>query len=273
MDKIDFPGLLKSIGEELQARVDRASIYKHPSGVGDAREDVVREYLQQVLSPRFIVDRGKIFDSDGNLSREFDVIISEKNDVAPAMSLASRRIVPIEAVYGIIEVKSSLKRIEYETFINAVNELNGMRRYYLPLDQTFDPVTLQKLQNGVGPQDDLPNGVGWIWSGIIAFDAPQGEALCDYLASCCKGFWFICVPDRELVTMSFNPQGFRGIPFGSRSLPLTIWVIMDLVSQNIRPKSFAPDFSRYRSQMLKALGDHVGWECKFLPDQPQEESN
>jgi hypothetical protein len=129
MDKLDFKNFLESIGKEFQARIQRVGYYQHPTGTGDAREDAVREYLREVLSPRFSIDRGKIFDSEGNLSSEFDVIISETFDVAPAMQLAGRRIVPIEAVYGILEVKSNLKKKDYNRFINSVNELNKMKPF------------------------------------------------------------------------------------------------------------------------------------------------
>jgi len=60
MDSLDFAALLEAAGREFDARIQRAGFYQHPSGVGDAREDVVREYLQDVLSRRFAVERGKI---------------------------------------------------------------------------------------------------------------------------------------------------------------------------------------------------------------------
>jgi len=60
MDSLDFAALLEAAGREFDARIQRAGFYQHPSGVGGAREDVVREYLQDVLSRRFAVERGKI---------------------------------------------------------------------------------------------------------------------------------------------------------------------------------------------------------------------
>jgi hypothetical protein len=65
-----------------------SSIYPHYTGTGDEREDTVRQHLQNVLPRRFFGDRGKIFDSEGRLPREFDIIISEVGDVTPAMGLA-----------------------------------------------------------------------------------------------------------------------------------------------------------------------------------------
>lgn len=270
MDKLDFPSFLETMGCEFEARIQRARFYQHPTGIGDAREDTVRQYLQDVLPPRFSVDRGKIFDSEGNLSSEFDIIIAEARDVAPAMSLAGRRIVPIEAVYGVIEVKSDLNPDGYESFIRAVAELDQMRRYYTPL-LPFQTIDSDVLAAGFPPQD---NRVGQIWSGIIAFEAPQGKTLTKYLERYCEGFWFICVPGREFVYQVINTPGMRGAHFGLKSLPLAIWLIMDLVSNNPRPSLYRPDFSRYRSHMVNAIGGPIDtWVANWSDAAPAEISD
>src|SRR5262249_37674728 len=216
--------------------------------------------------PRFSVDRGKIFDSEGHLSREFDIIIAEARDVAPAMSLAGRRIVPVEAVYGVIEVKSDLNRDGYESFIHAVTELDQMRRYYKTL-LPFQTVDSDVLEAGLPPQD---NRVGQVWSGIIAFDAPQSKTLAEYLTLCCEGFWFICIPGREFAYQLITPPGWRGAPYGLKSFPLAIWLIMDLVSNNPRPSLFRPDFSRYRSRMVHAGNFTHSWMVSWHDAAPAE---
>jgi len=270
MDSLDFAALLEAAGREFDARIQRAGFYQHPSGVGDAREDVVREYLQDVLSRRFAVERGKIMDSDGRLSREFDVIISEANDVAPAMMLAGRRIVPIESVYGVIEVKSSLSAEGYDAFVTAVEDLKQMKRRYrrlmpLPSDVAAiapSPFAISEIE--INSQDQT---AGRIWSGVIAFDAPGGKTLAEYFAKRCDGFWFICVPGRELVTLWTKPPGCRGMPYKLKSLPLTVWLIMNLVTDNGRPRFLFPDFSKYRSHIVTALGDLAdSWTATFEED-------
>src|SRR6266511_1038646 len=37
MDKLDFPSFLESTGREIEARIQRAGFYQHPTGTGDAR--------------------------------------------------------------------------------------------------------------------------------------------------------------------------------------------------------------------------------------------
>ena len=65
MDSLEFPTFLESAGREFQARLERAAFYQHPTGIGDSREDVVRQYLQDILPLRFSVDRGKIWATRG----------------------------------------------------------------------------------------------------------------------------------------------------------------------------------------------------------------
>src|SRR5262245_58192009 len=110
-----------------------------------------------------------------------------------------------------------------------------------------------------------PDGrAGKIWSGVIAFDAPHGKTLAEYFASRCDGFWFICVPCREFVSQWMDPPGCVGAPYGLKSLPLAVWLIMDLINGNTRPSAFLPDFSRYRQRMVEAIGDLTGgWTARF----------
>jgi len=100
------------------------------------------------------------------------------------MSLAGRRIVPVEAVYGVLEVKSALNRDGYDSFIKAVAEMDQMKRHYRPL-HLLHGLNSDTLRAGLLPQD---NAAGKIWSGVIAFDAPDGKTLADYFASRCDGF-------------------------------------------------------------------------------------
>jgi len=157
-------------------------------------------------------------------------------------------------------VKSILGRDGYDSFIQAVTELDQMRRYYKPL-HPLHGIHDDALTNGVSPLDDR---AGRVWSGIIAFDAPKGKTLADYFASRCDGFWFICVPGREFVSLWTNPPGCVGAPYGVKSLPLAIWLIMDLITANTRPNVFLPNFTRYRQNIIDSIGDlSDSWRATF----------
>ncbi|HWP91497.1 MAG TPA: DUF6602 domain-containing protein [Thermodesulfobacteriota bacterium] len=246
MDRINYTKFLEAVGAEFQARISKAKYYKHPTGVGDALEDIVREYLRQILPERFSVDRGKIFDSEGRLSREFDIIISERFDVVPMMALAGRRIIPVEAVYGVIEVKSRLDLNNYNSFIQAVEQLDEMRRFYKSVDNSL----VHSKEEGYSAQDNVP---GKLWSGIITFNALQRKTLRALLQKFCEGLVFICIPHRELVLYWPNDTDFIHYPLKLKSLPLAVWLILELTTNNLRSRKLMPDFSRYRSNMLKKI--------------------
>lgn len=106
VDRVNLYELLSTAGKELRARIDRVGAYQHRTAIGDAREDVIKDYLSETLTHRFEVNKGKVFDSSGHLSSEFDIIISERADNFPGMNVAGRRMVSIETVHGLIEIKS-----------------------------------------------------------------------------------------------------------------------------------------------------------------------
>jgi len=254
MKEFDFPKHFETIGKEFQVRIEKLGNYKQPTGVGDARESVVRNYLKEVIPTRFLVERGKIFDSQGKLSNEFDVVISERSETMPIMQLHERQLFPIETVYGIIEVKSKLQKREYNKFINGVCELDLMKRFYSPVNKHYlQDGDNDKIEKGFNAQD---NRAGQIWSAIVAFDAPQGKKLSAYLEKHCEGFIYICIPGREIVMKSYKTEGFMGIPYGIQSFPLMVWFIMELLTSNSRPRVWKPNYNQYLKNIVNALGDH-----------------
>ena len=177
------------------------------------------------------------------------------------MCLANRRIVPIEAVYGVLEVKSKLTKKEYNRFIESVIELDQMRRYYIPCEKRLSQEKLDELEKGFEPQNKK---IGQIWSGVIAISAPKAKTICKYLESCCEGFWFICIPGREIVMQLFDPPGWIGVPLKLNSLPHMVWLMMDLVSRNTRPRYLMPNFSKYRESINNSFGDIKGvWRVEM----------
>ena len=140
-----------------------------------------------------------------------------------------------------------------------------MRRFYEKTSRAL--VLPERVLEGVHPQDPV---VGYLWSGIIAFDAPRGRNLGKYLQRNCEGFLFVCVPGRELVTARMDSPGFAGIPCGLKALPLLAWMIMELVNSSPRPIFLRPDYTRYRDQMVKALGNMEAWTMGAATPDPSK---
>jgi hypothetical protein len=79
---------------------------------GRAREIFVADLLTPLLYPTMGVCTGVVVDSEGNQSRQTDVIVFDRRIVPPLLLEASEGMIPAESVLFAIEVKSSLDRGE-----------------------------------------------------------------------------------------------------------------------------------------------------------------
>lgn len=106
--------VLSAIEEQLlAARLEavRASI-SHAGEKGCALESDVRRLLRQLLPPEFGLTTGFIASTTAagatTLSPQLDIIIYDAIRHSPLIHLESWDVLPIEAVYGYVEVKASL---------------------------------------------------------------------------------------------------------------------------------------------------------------------
>jgi hypothetical protein len=59
-------------------RADLAErLVDHPGEVGSGREEILRRFLRDYLPKRFDVSSGFVFDSEGNISRQLDIIVAD----------------------------------------------------------------------------------------------------------------------------------------------------------------------------------------------------
>jgi len=80
----------------------------HSGLKGQLREVVVRDLLNPVLPPGYIVGQGEIVAADGSTSNQIDVVIADRR-ILPAMLIDQvSGIFPIEAALMTVEVKSKL---------------------------------------------------------------------------------------------------------------------------------------------------------------------
>jgi len=83
---------------------------KHSGMKGSSGEEVIRGFLRTYLPGRYKIGQGKVVDFQGNESKQTDIIIMDAAATVPFYVDAVNVIVPIEAVYATIEVKTSLVR-------------------------------------------------------------------------------------------------------------------------------------------------------------------
>jgi len=139
---------------------------------GPGLEDIVREEIRHICPHRYSVQRGVINDSSGRTAGDFDVILF--NDLwFPAVKSGatpeSRRIhLPIEGVYGIVEVKQSL---DYKRLDDAMHKLVTGHRLHRPRTYANRLVENRDL-------DSCFHGLtNPLYSAVLATDLAEGADL------------------------------------------------------------------------------------------------
>jgi hypothetical protein len=119
---VDVRKLLTATAASLWATLLESGAHARPDHKGGPPEARVRQFLREQLPAKWGVTHGHVFRGDVT-SSEFDVIVYDALN-CPGWTLYAtddpRRLVPLDAVNGVIEVKSTL---DHRTLAAAVDKL------------------------------------------------------------------------------------------------------------------------------------------------------
>jgi Domain of unknown function (DUF6602) len=104
--------------DALKVAASRARLLDHLGNRGSDVEHTIRDWIRRMVEPDYTASSGEIidaFDTDADLdSRQQDIIIHQQSIEANAFVLPSGlRLVPIETVAAVVEVKLSLGATEF----------------------------------------------------------------------------------------------------------------------------------------------------------------
>jgi hypothetical protein len=105
----------------------------HPRDVGDAREEILRKFFKEsgYLPARFAVsdNRARVASTTGHVTGEIDIVF---HDPVNSMSLMRRdsvyEVLPVESVYGVIQIKSRLNKKEIKLGLENVASFKRLVR-------------------------------------------------------------------------------------------------------------------------------------------------
>lgn len=129
---MDQPNYLSQIfaqfAKRMRAEFDESrSAVAHRGSAGSIREDVFSRFLQTYLPQDVrVAGSGEVVSSDGARSKQIDILITD-NRTPPLYKGGSERhaIVPTEAVYGVVEVKTNLTKA---TLLEACENIRSAKR-------------------------------------------------------------------------------------------------------------------------------------------------
>jgi hypothetical protein len=157
-----FVKILQGIEKRLDIDFQEiSSQITHRGAKGSAREKaLIQELLQNYLPTRFGLSRGEIIATNEEVSGECDAIIYDAFECPPLHTAGDYQIVPVEAAYAVIEIKSHLDSNELETTFKKFQKIKQLPK------KAFIPVRPeQKLQiNCYGKKLDHFPVVGFLFA-------------------------------------------------------------------------------------------------------------
>lgn len=134
MTKFDSKEFLKELSQDLVVNFDRARRATTPGLKGSARENEVRQRLENALPSGVGVGTGCVIDHQGNSSKQQDIILYEK-DICPKFSLNNTpetTYYPCEGVIAVGEIKSSIGKSELEDSFAKIESVKTLKRLAVP---------------------------------------------------------------------------------------------------------------------------------------------
>ncbi len=130
---MDLERIFSAASEDMLRQFEIFSAqYQHRGLRGSAREEVVRDFLVNYLPSNLEIASGEIFDTQGSDTRECDVIVLDRFKV-PLMFSGNKRLTPIEGVYAVMEVKSSLDSPALKDCLSKCRDIKNMpKNAYFP---------------------------------------------------------------------------------------------------------------------------------------------
>ena len=98
----------------------------HHGEKGSAREEKVKELLEKYLPKKYSVTNGTVTNTKDHQSRQVDVIIHDNLFTPILQDFQSSKVIPIESLYGLIEVKSTLSKVELNKCINNIKSVKNL---------------------------------------------------------------------------------------------------------------------------------------------------
>jgi hypothetical protein len=124
-------GPMAAHASNLQTTFKRVA-RRHNQVSGSRREDTLREFLSKTLPKRLAVATGEVAASDGQLSPQIDIIIFDALDTPLLDRSESSVVVPVEGVYAVIEVASTLDGAKLQTDAAKIRAVKGMPKTAYP---------------------------------------------------------------------------------------------------------------------------------------------
>ncbi|PFL13999.1 hypothetical protein COJ07_29205 [Bacillus cereus] len=128
---------IESVAKKIMVDFDSSKNIIHNGTKGDVREYALSAFLKKHLPEKLKIGSGIVVNSDGVQSRQQDIIIYDAFNAPLLLNEEETKIIPVESVYGTIEVKSTLSKRELATCINNIKSIKTLSKNPHPIPHGF----------------------------------------------------------------------------------------------------------------------------------------
>ena len=162
--------IFNEISIQMRSDFERSrNALSHAGLKGASNEDVVKSFLKQYLPRNLEISSGMVVDSNGGISRQMDIIIHDAAKTPIFFQSSEIRVIPVECVYAVIEVKAFLDKSELEKSFENMKSVKSLEKVAF-----FDP-------NSVIVRSHKLYGKNWrhwpISHFVFAFDSPNLDSV------------------------------------------------------------------------------------------------
>ena len=127
-----LPQYLSDIARDMREKSTaiRRDFASHRLSAGENREDLVAGFLTNHLPRKFGVSTGMIISHDGVFSNQADLVVVDEQNNAPLHASSRNKLWPVEAVYALVEVKTTLNPAELVDAIAKGRKFKSLTRRY-----------------------------------------------------------------------------------------------------------------------------------------------
>jgi len=160
--KKHYAGLTSRMLSEIETISDQMS---HSGEKGHNNELVLGEFLKRTLASRYTVSTGKVVSVGGHESGQIDLIVHDRMDTPALVEGRAWRLIPVESVYAVISVKTTLDKGELRDALKSVESVRALPR----------SAAILHLPSGVAevPESQLLRPKGFVFAFKSSWSTPE----------------------------------------------------------------------------------------------------
>jgi hypothetical protein len=124
-----FHKVLTQAEQRLALDSEQAANLEHKGIRGNERAAALAEFLSLHLPGVFAIGKGESRDYGDRVTGELDLLIFDRSTAAPIQTGSDSVIIPAEALYAVIEVKSVLSQNELDACLRAAVRVRSLRPF------------------------------------------------------------------------------------------------------------------------------------------------